>query len=202
MCRSIGTYVIGRNINNENLHPKAVTMIYLVPVRFEIAKYDDKRAISIANLFETPWLSRYPRPIEITYDQGSEFIGREFRKSLIEDKYEITANLSTSGNSMSNAVLERIYQVLGNLVQTFNIYQTYVNENDPWTGILAAAEFGILSTTNRKKVYSPGQLRFGRDMVLTIKHRLDWESICQKNQTQINKDIIRKNSHRNLEIMP
>ena len=38
---------------------------------FEISEYDDKRAISIANLVETTWLYRYPRPIEITHDQGS-----------------------------------------------------------------------------------------------------------------------------------
>ena len=37
---------------------------------FEITQYDDKRAISITNLVETTWLSRYPRPIEIMYDQG------------------------------------------------------------------------------------------------------------------------------------
>ena len=51
---------------------------------FEIAQYHNKRAISIANLVGTTWLSRYPRPMEITYDQGSEFIGHEFIKSLIE----------------------------------------------------------------------------------------------------------------------
>ena len=37
---------------------------------FEIAQYDEKRAISIANLVETTWLSRYPRPIEIKYEHG------------------------------------------------------------------------------------------------------------------------------------
>ena len=37
---------------------------------FEIAQYNDKRAISIANLVETMWMSRYPIPIEITYVQG------------------------------------------------------------------------------------------------------------------------------------
>ena len=37
----------------------------------EIKKYNDKRKISIANLFETTWLSRYPRPMEITCYQGS-----------------------------------------------------------------------------------------------------------------------------------
>ena len=66
-------------------------------------------------------LSRYPRPIEITYDQGKEFIGHEFRKFLIETEYEITDKPSTAGNTMSNAILERIHQVLGNLVWNFNI---------------------------------------------------------------------------------
>ena len=37
---------------------------------FEVVRYDDKKAIIIANLVETTWLSRYHRPIEITYDQG------------------------------------------------------------------------------------------------------------------------------------
>ena len=59
-------------------------MIDIVTVWFEITKYDDKREISIAKLVETVWLARYPSPMEIMYDQVSEFIGHEFRKSLIE----------------------------------------------------------------------------------------------------------------------
>ena len=59
-------------------------------------------------------------------------------------------------------------------MRTFNVQQTYVDENDPWTGILAAAAFAIRSTTSRKKGYIPGQLIFGRDMILPIKHRVDW----------------------------
>ena len=43
-----------------------------------------KKMISLANLFETVWLYIYPRPMEITYDQGLEFIGYEFIKYLIE----------------------------------------------------------------------------------------------------------------------
>ena len=42
---------------------------------------------------------------------------------------------------MANAVLECIHKVLENLKQTFNISQTYVDKNDPWMGILAAAAF-------------------------------------------------------------
>ena len=78
-------------------------------------------------------------------------------------------------------------------MQTCNITQHYVDEDDPWSGILAAAEFAILSTTNMLKGYSPGQLMFGRDMILLIKHKLDWELIRQQNQEKINKENIRKN---------
>ena len=59
-------------------------MIYPVTGWFKITQYDDKIAITISNLVLNTWLTRYPRPMEITYDQGSELIGHEFIKSLIE----------------------------------------------------------------------------------------------------------------------
>ena len=87
---------------------------------------------------------------------------------------------------MSNAVLERIQQVLENLLRTFNIStQTYVNKYEPWTGILDAAAFAINSTTNRQKCYIIGQLIFGRDMITSIKNKVDWKLIRQQKQTQI-----------------
>ena len=98
---------------------------------------------------------------------------------------------------MPNAVLESIHQVLGNLVQTLNIStQTYIDEDDPGTGILDSAEFVIFSTTNAKKVYSPVQLILVYGMVLPIERRVDWELIHQKRQTQSNKDNTQENNHR------
>ena len=125
---------------------------------FEVVRYDDNRAITTTKRVETTWLSRYPRPIKIIYDQGKEFIGHEFRTSLIEYEYRITAKAGTLVNPMPNAILERIHQVLRNLVRTFNIQKTYVDKNDPWTGILAAAAFSVCSTTISKKCYSPGPM--------------------------------------------
>ena len=37
---------------------------------YEITQYNDKRVISIINLVETKWFSRYIRPMETMYDQG------------------------------------------------------------------------------------------------------------------------------------
>ena len=59
-------------------------MIDTVTGQFEIAHIDDKREISITILVETMFMSRYPIPVEITYDQGKEFIRHNFRKFLIE----------------------------------------------------------------------------------------------------------------------
>ena len=89
---------------------------------------------------------------------------------------------------MSNATLEHIHQVLVNIVRAFKSQHTYIDKNGLFTGILAAAAFAFLSTTNRQKCYSPGQLIFGRDMILPIKHRVDWDLIHHQKQTQINRD--------------
>ena len=92
--------------------------------------------------------------------------------------------------------MEGIHQVLVNLLRTFNITQTYADEYDPWSVILAAAAFAILSTTNGLKGYSLVQLVFGCDMILLIKYTVGWELIRQQKQRPINKDNIRENKNR------
>ena len=67
-------------------------------------------------------------------------------------------------------------------MRTFNIKETFVDEDDPWSGILAAVAFTICQTTNMLKGYRPRQLLFGCDMILLIKHEVDWELICQQNK--------------------
>ena len=97
MCVDIiGPYIKKRKVHKENLNIKAVTMIDPVTVWFEITEYNNTRAISTANLVETAWLYRYPIPIEVIHDQGSEFIGHEFRKSLNEIENRITSKPSNT----------------------------------------------------------------------------------------------------------
>ena len=51
---------------------------------FEVTQYSDKKAMKISNLVETTGLARYLWPVEITYDRRGEFLGHEFKNSLIE----------------------------------------------------------------------------------------------------------------------
>ena len=129
LCGSNGYLCHKKKGKKENLNLRSVTMIDPVTGWFKIIQYDDKRAIVIINIVKTTWLTIHLRPTEIMYDQGPEFIGREFRKSLIEKEYGIISKTSTLGNPTSNAMLERIHKVLGNLVPTFNIKDTYDDED-------------------------------------------------------------------------
>ena len=61
-------------------------MIDLVTGWFEILKYNVKRTISISNLVESTCLTRCPIPMEIRYNQRSDFICHEIRKFLIEKR--------------------------------------------------------------------------------------------------------------------
>ena len=96
----------------------------------------------IANLVEQTWLSRYPWPRLITYDRGSEFIGYEFC-NMVQTDYGIKCKPIMVQNPQANAILEHLHQVIGNMIQTYELEDNYLDENDPWGGILSATVFAI-----------------------------------------------------------
>ena len=85
---------------------------------FEVTQYRDKKAMMNANKVETMWLVRYPWPVEITYDQEGELLGHEFKNILIENEYGIKTKPASLGKAQANTIVERIHQVLRNLVRT------------------------------------------------------------------------------------
>ena len=95
---------------------------------FEIHQYDDKRSISIANIVEQEWFYRYQWPTQVTFDRGTGFKGKEFRKMLVED-YGIKKKPITTRNPQVNAIVERIHQVIGNMVRVFELENS--EDNDP-----------------------------------------------------------------------
>ena len=77
----IGPYTIQRK-GSKDLTCRCVTMIDPATGWFEIHQYDDKRSITVANITEQEWFSRYPWPTQITFDRGSEFIGKDFQTMI------------------------------------------------------------------------------------------------------------------------
>ena len=190
----IGPYTI----KQKNLPPlkiKCVTMIDPATRWFEIAPYENKESNTIANIIEQQWLTWYPLPTQVTFDRGNEFIGHEFINMVTKD-YGIKKKPITVRNPQANAIIERVHQTIGNIIRTFELETNFLDNNDPWAGILSATAFAIRSTYHTTLQASPGQLVFGRDMIFNIKHVANWQTIKQRKQNLIRLNNIRENSKR------
>ena len=161
---------------------------------FKIKQYDDKKSITVANIVEQEWLARYPRPYLITLDRGSEFIGQDFRDTCIND-YGIKRKIISTRNPQANAKVEHAHQMLRNLIQSVKLQDNpYIDMDGPWLGILAAASFAMCSTYHTTLRAIPGQLVFGRDMILNTQYLADWTAIKAHKQQLIHKNNIIENA--------
>jgi hypothetical protein len=70
----IGPYTIKRR-GKKNLVLWCLTMIDPATGWFEMREIPNKEAITITNLVEQTWLTRYPWPNQIVFDRGKEFMG-------------------------------------------------------------------------------------------------------------------------------
>jgi transposase InsO family protein len=92
----------------------AVTMIDPATGWFELKQIDNKEPGTVANAVEQAWLTRYPWPSIIVYDNGTEFL-KEFAE-MIKDDYGIEKKGTTVRNPQANSILERIHQTLWSIL--------------------------------------------------------------------------------------
>jgi hypothetical protein len=96
----------------------------------EICEITDKRSQTVIYAFHNNWLCRYPRLIEVTFDNGSKF------KSVFKemcDSLGIKCRPTTSYNPQGNSIIERIYQVMGNILRAFEPEERELDPDDPGT---------------------------------------------------------------------
>ena len=115
---------------------------------------------------------------------------------MLSEDYGIKRKPITVRNPQANAIVERIHQVIGNMIRTFELEDNYLDNQDPWKGILSATAFAIRSTVHTTLKKSPGQLVFGRDMIFNLQHQADWELIKNRKQELIKKNNARENAKR------
>ena len=70
----------------------------------------------------------------------------------------------------------------------FDSQNNYLDEDDPWSGILADTDFEVQSTYHNMLKATPYQLVFGRDMILNTPFKVDWEYIRPRKQKKIDKN--------------
>ena len=83
---------------------------------FEIAEVPtlDQSSAQISKLFDEVWLSRYPCPHKVLFDNGSEF--KKNFQPLLND-FVIKATCTSIKNPQANAILEQIHQVVGSMLK-------------------------------------------------------------------------------------
>jgi hypothetical protein len=88
--------------------------------------------------------------------------------------YRIKRKVISTQNLQVNVIVECMHQMLGNLIRSFQLQdKPYCDPDDPWGGILMAIAFALRSLYHITLQAMPGQLIFGRDMVLNLQHLTD-----------------------------
>jgi hypothetical protein len=69
-------------VGNQKHTFSALTIIDMVTNLVKVVRIDNKTSAHVAPHFESTWLSCYPRPIHLIYDQGGEFVGYSIQHML------------------------------------------------------------------------------------------------------------------------
>ena len=196
----VGTYTVKANVRQLDgsikvCELKLLAMTFIDPATgwFEIAEVPliDQSSARTSQLFDRVWLARHPRPRRVICDNGSEF--KKNFQPLLKD-LAIKPICTSVKNPQSNAILERIHQVTGNMLK--NLMNVKFDVIDPWSSILASIDYAVRCSFHSTLKATPGQLVFGRDMLLDLKFEPNYEQTWAQKQQSTNYDNIRENSKR------
>ncbi len=189
----VGPYSVTDKHGKElSLH--AMTMCDPATGWFEIVEIPNKKSVTCALLLDRTWFSRYPRPKRCIFDNGSEFLGKDFQEML--ESYDVKTVPTTVKNPQANYV-ERVHQTLGNMIRTYELDTEHeFDYDDPWSGILANCAWAIRSTAHTVMDATPAQLIFGRDMLFDLSFKSKWRDIRKKRIDAIKNNTARENSKR------
>eukprot|EP00957_Ditylum_brightwellii_P177255 13503192-Ditylum_brightwellii.AAC.1 len=115
---------------------------------------------------------------------------------MILKDYGVKKRPSTVRNHQANSIIERIHQTILNMIRSFELHSTDIDEKDPWKGILSAVRFATKAAVHTIMQATPMQLVFGRDAILNAKHEADWSYTKQRKEKLIKKNKEQENKKR------
>jgi hypothetical protein len=208
----IGPYTLKGN-DNSQINFMALTMIDLASSWFKIAELPvvkqlhqqtvngkelliadeifNKTSERMAKLENKTWLCRYSRCRHLIYDNGSEF---KLHFEYLCKSYGITCKPTTVKNPRANGILERVYQVLGQMLHTAELDMADSVTPDDVDVFLDNAAWAICSTYHTVLEASPGAAIFGQDMLFDIPFVADWQKNGERRQSLTDHDNQRKNA--------
>ena len=115
---------------------------------------------------------------------------------LLLTTYGIKSKHITVKNPQANAILERIHQVVGDMLRSKDLENYTFIISDPWSDMLANIAWAIRNTVHTTLDATPGQLVFGRDMIFHDTFKANWQIIHARKAKMALKSNIRENSKR------
>ena len=158
----------------------------------EIIPITRKKKEVIRDLFVQEWLRRYPRPSRVIYDAGGEFDNDEFAACCTT--WYIKPEPITVKNPRANAIVERMHQVLGDMLRVQLAARH--GEEDPIKELTSAAAYGIRATVHGVTQYTPSQLIYNRDLILRTRIEADIELARQRREKAVYINNQRENRRR------
>ena len=130
--------------------------------------------------FVNNWLARYPRPVSLTFDQGSEFLGNPFFNMM--NTYGIHPNPTATINLQANSVCERMHQTVGNILRA-------MSHSNPPPGTTSPEQ--MIDTAIAQAVYAlRATTHCSRDMIFDLPLVADFEFIRQHRQALIDQRLV------------
>ena len=112
------------------------------------------------------------------------------------ETFSIKHTPTTVKNPQANSIIERIHQVVMNMVRTTDIDMQDTCEPEMIDNILSNVGWAIRSTYHTMLGSTPGAAVFGRDMLFDIPYIVDWTDIGRRRQQQVEKSNALENKHR------
>ena len=156
-------------IDNFEYQFRALTCIDTLIGLPEIVPVENATSRTVASAFKHAWLSRYRAPVRYIHDTGNEFLGPAF--SLMLARNGIKSVPTTVKNPQSNAIVERIHQSISTVIAISLCENPPVKYEDISSLVFTkcmAAQYAVRSTVNTSLNFAPGELAFGRDMMMPI----------------------------------
>ena len=179
-------------IDNKKVQFHALTIVDTFTSWVEIVPIITKEAQYIRDRIEQEWLHRYPRPSRFIYDQGSEFDNQWFVQ--LTKKWYVNRAPITVKNPRANAIVERLHKIMGDMLRVQLVSKG--QHNQPIKSMLSAAAYGIRAAVHGVTQYTPGQLVFGKDMILRSTMEANLELVRQRRQAAAIKSNERENKRR------
>ena len=115
---------------------------------------------------------------------------------MLKRDYGCVRRLITTRNPQANAIVERVHQVIGNMIRVLEVKSKNDLGEYGWQGVLSAVRQAVRSTVHTTTRATPTQLVFGRDAILNIGFEANWQYIKERKQHRILQNNARENATR------